>query len=258
MGIKTKGTKEWVDKTYGIYKGCENNCGYCYAKSIALYGGWCPSEGWDKPIFNERAFNQSVSKYYERGVMCFTSHDITPNNLEKCIEFILRIIKESENQILIVSKPNFICIKKLCEVLKPYRDRIEFRFTITSKGDSIAVEWEKEAPLIDERLLCLEYVFNRNWKVSVSIEPFLDRNPVWLIEIIYRFCDSIWLGIMSNRKYKWHTKENLIYVMEEIKWLPDKIRKKLHLKDSLSNLLNKYEINNGLEEMKNLPFGINF
>ncbi|MFX0188704.1 MAG: hypothetical protein ACFE8A_13320 [Candidatus Hodarchaeota archaeon] len=242
MGKKLKGTHEWVDKTYGIYKGCENNCVYCYAKAIALYGGWCPSEGWDKPIFNEKAFNQNVSKYYERGVMCFTSHDITPNNLEKCIEFILRIINESENQILIVSKPNFNCIQKLCEVLKPYRERIEFRFTITSKWDSMAVKWESEAPLIEVRFLCLEYAFNRNFKVSVSIEPFLDQNPVWLIEKIYRFCDSIWLGAMSNRKYKWHTRKNLEYVMGQINELPNKIKKKLELKESLVNLLDKYEI----------------
>lgn len=234
--IKTKGTYEWVDKTYGIYKGCENNCSYCYARGIALRGGWCPEAGWDKPIFNEKAFKQNVSKYYERGVMCFTSHDITPNNLDKCIEFIWRIIKESKNQILIVTKPSFICIKKICEVFKEYRNRIELRFTITSRQNSVAMAWERNAPQLAERLTCLEYVYNWHWRVSVSIEPFLDHNPVWLIEEIYRFCNSIWLGIMTGINYEWHKKENLFFVMDEINRLPDRIKNRIKLKDTLKNL----------------------
>jgi len=53
--------------------------------------------------------------------MCFSAHDIYPENQENCFKFILRILKESENTILITSKPNLRSIKYLCENLEVYR-----------------------------------------------------------------------------------------------------------------------------------------
>ena len=239
--VKTSGTQEWCDKELNIYKGCTNNCGYCYAMRIGNQFGWKKKDDWTNMELNERAFNQRL---YNWGVVMFpTSHDITIENVDKCIEFLLRLLKETNNKLLIVSKPKIECIEKLCKELDKYKERITFRFTITSKWDSVAVEWEKEAPFISERILCLEYAFRKGWTTSVSIEPFLDKNPIWLIEEIEQFCnDTIWLGIMSGRKYKFHTPENIKFILENLKFLPEDIRMKIRLKDSIINFCKKYNI----------------
>ena len=107
----------------------------------------------------------------------------------------------------------------------------------------LAVEWEKEAPLISERILCLEYAYRRDWNTSVSIEPFLDKNPIWLIELIYNFCtETIWIGLMSGLKYKFHTPENIKYILKELEFLPESLRNKIRLKDSIINFCKKHRI----------------
>lgn len=238
---KTSGTQEWCDKELSIYKGCPNNCEYCYAKKIGNRFGWKKKEDWINMEFNERAFNQRL---YNWGVVMFpTSHDITPGNVDTCIKFLLRLLKETNNTLLIVSKPNIECIKKLCKALENYKERILFRFTITSKWDSTAVKWEKEAPFISERIMCLEYAYLRGWNTSVSVEPFLDRTPIWLIESIEKFCtDTIWIGIMTGRKYEYHSVKNIALMLSNLKLLPVDIRKKIRLKDSIVNFCKKNNI----------------
>ncbi|MCP6718898.1 MAG: hypothetical protein KJI71_01520 [Patescibacteria group bacterium] len=238
---KTSGTQEWCDKELNIYKGCPNNCEYCYAKRIGNHFGWKKKDDWINMEFNERAFNQRL---YNWGVVMFpTSHDITTENVDTCIKFLLRLLKETNNKLLIVSKPNIECIKKLCKALENYQERILFRFTITSKWDSTAVKWEKEAPFISERIICLEYAYRKGWNTSVSVEPFLDKTPIWVIELIEKFCtETIWIGIMTGRKYKYHSIKNIASILSDLKLLPEDIRKKIRLKDSIVNFCKKNNI----------------
>ena len=191
--------------------------------------------------FNERAFNQRL---YNWGVVMFpTSHDITIGNVDTCIRFLLRLLKETNNTLLIVSKPRIYCIERLCKALENYKGRILFRFTITSMWDSLAVKWEIDAPFISERIYCLKYAYRKGWNTSISVEPFLDKNPILLIEAIEKFCtDTIWIGIMTGRKYKYHSVKNIALILSKLKFLPEEIKKKIRLKDSIVNFCKKNNI----------------
>ena len=47
---------------------------------------------------------------------------------------------------------------------------------------------------------------------------------------------------MSGRKYKFHTPENIKFILENLKFLPEDIRMKIRLKDSIINFCKKYNI----------------
>ena len=125
---------------------------------------------------------------------CFlSSHDITPNNLEGCLTA-LRCLIVVGNKMLVVSKPHLDCIKRFCEMFRPYRRRILLRFSIGACDDRILSYWEPNAPSYDERKACLEYAYNADFRTSVSVEPMLDSaNIDLLIERSLSLCDPFHL-----------------------------------------------------------------
>ena len=236
---KTKTTKsgfnEWCDKTYSIQKGCKNMCKYCWSERLGNRYGWAP-EKWNEPIFNERAFNQSLKKFYKNGVAVFGTHDIYPENVNKCITFISRLLKESENEVLIVTKANYDCITKICNLIRHDMDRVEIRFTITTCSNQLGFIWEPHAPSIEERIYALSYCTKLGFKTSVSIEPFLDKNPLDLIlQLLPITTGDIWLGKMNYQSYKYSNKENIQKIVNEIQKNP-KLKEKVKLKDSITKM----------------------
>lgn len=158
---------------------------------------------------------------------------------------------------LITSKPRFEVIKEIEEKFGSYKNQIQFRFTITSKSDDLLQFWEPNAPLFEERLSCLKFAFTKGFKTSVSIEPFLDYNPIPLIETVMPFTtESIWLGRMnyiaiqnlSDREeiYYQQVRKNyetphLLEILDNLKAYP-----KIRLKDSIRNQVSKTSVE-GLE-----------
>jgi len=126
-------------------------------------------------------------------------------------------------------------LKKIDREFSDYKEQIQFRFTITSSDDHLLKFWEPNAPLFQERLKSLQYAFKREYKTSVSIEPFLDYNPKPLVDIIYPFVtESIWLGVMNYIPRNNVRKDNVSYY--------DSIRKnysKEHLK-KIYKIFNEY------------------
>jgi DNA repair photolyase len=240
--MKKKGTYEWVSKTFNIEEGCKYNCQYpCYARLIRRK----KEDVWIKPIFKENWFNQKLDNY-EKGFlancMCFSAHDIYSENQENCLKFILRLMNETNNTVLITSKANIDTIKYLCENLGEFKERISFMITITSMHDSLSVVYEPNAPFIEERMLCLEYLNYWNWFFHVNIEPYLDRNPVFLVEKIFRIYSkvrTIWIGCFSRRNYKHHTLLNMEMIKKDISYLPDNLKKKVYLKNSFVDKLER-------------------
>ncbi|MHA1414325.1 MAG: hypothetical protein ACTSO4_17140, partial [Promethearchaeota archaeon] len=91
-------------------------------------------------------------------------------------------------------------IKMICEEFKELRDLIQFRFTITTNNNSLIKFWEPGAPSFNERLLSLKHAFEKGFKTSVSIEPFLS-NPINFIEKLIPYTtESIWIGPMNYIK----------------------------------------------------------
>jgi len=234
----TKGTKEWADWNFNIFRGCPNDCVYCYAKFMAMRFGRIKSlDEWSKPVLNKSVFFQPIRKRKGRG-MFPTTHDITPQTFLHCGITLLQLLRAG-NEVLITTKPNYNLIFMLCKKIKPYKEQVQFRFTITSMDDKVLKYWEVNAPNYQNRKASLIYAFQEGFKNSVSNEPYLDPDPIPLIKELAPYCtESIWLGIMNPKyfKYELHTYDKIKKVISNILFLPEGILKKLRLKDSIRNL----------------------
>lgn len=235
----TSGTKEWASSNINIYSGCSNDCVYCYAKKMAIRFKRKTNENWKDMILNEKAFNKRYGKRKGR-VMYPSTHDITIETITNNIIFLKNEILLPGNIVLITTKPDPRCIEKLCSELSDYKSQIQFRFTITSFHDKILKEFEPNAPSFNQRFQALQYAYKKGWKTSLSIEPFLDNNPIPMIETIAPFVsDTIWVGKLNYVKTEFNSLENIINIVERLRNLPEDIKSKIRLKDSIKNLLMK-------------------
>lgn len=241
----TSGTKEWADSNCNIYSGCSNNCSYCYAKKMAIRFKRKTNENWPVMELNEKAFRKGYSKRKGR-IMFPTSHDITPETVNNCI-IVLKKILRAGNEVLITTKPDPICIIRICDELRKYKSQIQFRFTITSINDDILKKWEPNAPLFEQRLHALKHAYIFGWKTSISMEPCLDKNPIPLIMKLSRFVsESMWFGMLNYCKTEFNTFKIIIKIIEDIKHLPEIIRSKIRIKDSIRNLYKKHNLEVGI------------
>jgi DNA repair photolyase len=194
----TTGTKEWADRNVNCIKGCFNNCRYCYAKVMAKRFGRSTGQTWKNMEINQVVLSRKYHKYPGR-VMFPSSHDIveSPNELRACI-VVIRKLLEVGNSLLITTKPRYSVIRNIVHRFSLFKSQIQFRFTITSIDDVLLSFWEPNAPAFEERLRSLKYAFQRGFKTSVSIEPFLDYDPMDLVRILSpHVTESIWIGCMN-------------------------------------------------------------
>ena len=193
------GTEEWADENINILAGCEHGCLYCYGKAMARWHGQPSAKTWTTP----RVCTEMVSKGWRlhkgRRIMFPTTHDITPDFLEPCLTVLGKLLAAG-NQVLIVSKPHLVCIKRICQDLAEFKDQFTFRFTIGADDDRLLAFWESHAPAFQERLACLKFAFNCGFKTSVSMEPMLDTPNA--VKLFHQFkpcvTDTIWLGKMNR------------------------------------------------------------
>ena len=161
------GTKEWADTNVNIYNGCKNNCRYCYAKKMAIRFGRKTEANWKDMELNQKMIEKKYRKRSGR-IMFPSTHDITSEILDSCM-IVLEKLLVAENEILITSKPEFACIKKIWDTFLPFQNNIQFRFTIGSMNNKILKFWEPGAPSFEERLKSIKYAFDKGYKTSVSI-----------------------------------------------------------------------------------------
>ena len=127
-------------------------------------------------------------------IMFPSSHDITPKNIEECVA-VLRSMVWAGNTVLIVSKPDPDCIRRLCRELLPFKDSIMFRFTIGSADDAVLKYWEPGSPAYAQRIAALRHAHEQGFATSVSCEPMLDDKVDAVIEAVHPcVTDAIWLG----------------------------------------------------------------
>lgn len=181
------------------YIGCENNCLYCYAKLQAIRRKLVADEhAWGKPKPNKYRLKRKITKLENGRYMYPTTHDLTEANISLCMDTILAIL-EAGNDILIVSKPRIRVMEYIINAIpKEHSTNVEFRFSIGSMSDYILKRFEPNAPLYDERKKALELVFNHGYKTSVSIEPYLDDYPEFVVMDLDPFVtEMIWIGTMN-------------------------------------------------------------
>ncbi|MCX5734441.1 MAG: radical SAM protein [candidate division NC10 bacterium] len=191
------GTQEWAASNVNIQDGCEHDCLYCYAKTMAIRFKRATPASWKRPQFRQHDLDRGFTRRSGR-IMFPTAHDITDQNIDECLAVLGRMLAAG-NDLLIVSKPRLSCAKRLCEELAQYRAQIVFRFSIGSTQDAILSYWEPGAPSFKARLACLQYAYAMEFQTSVSGEPMLDGDPDALIAAVRPFVsDSIWLGKINR------------------------------------------------------------
>lgn len=194
----TSGTKEWADYNVNCIVGCYNNCRYCYARLMACRFRRSTSQNWTHMAIRKSVLGQKFKKRPGR-VMFPSTHDlfeISPFK-EACLTVLGRLL-ESDNEVLVTTKPRLTVIQEIMESFSDYKEKIQFRFTITSDDEKLLKFWEPNAPSYEERLSCLKLAFQRRFKTSISIEPFLDYDPARLFKTITPFVtESIWIGKMN-------------------------------------------------------------
>jgi DNA repair photolyase len=190
---KFQGAKEWGTPR-NICKGCSHNCPYCYARAAAHRFGWKDAPWAEMELVPEK-IQKPVGKAKQR-IMFPTSHDITPEIINAACYYLKKLLLAG-NEVLIVTKGNRECVARLIEVAKDFKDKVEFRFTITTFDKALAQKYEPGAPSPEERYLAMLDAHIAGFKVSVSIEPWLS-NPVVTVTKVYSLADSIWVGPMNN------------------------------------------------------------
>jgi DNA repair photolyase len=187
------GTKEWAEGTADCFKGCANDCSYCYAKAEGARFGrkdpatWTKPDPWPGAI--EKALKTKPSK-----IMFPAHHDITMDNLMVCAEAMRKLLNAGHD-LLVVSKPMAKCVMALCGMFSDAKDKILFRFTIGSANNATLLLWERCAPSFDERMASLIFAYNCGFKTSISCEPMLD-NEVELVvgRVLPYVTDAVWIG----------------------------------------------------------------
>ena len=194
----TSGTKEWADYNYNCIMGCLNDCRYCYAKMMARRFGRSTASSWKEMKIRKEVLNKRMHKLPGR-IMFPSTHDIIAESpfKEACFTALENLLY-SGNTVLITSKPRLEVIKEIDSKFSEFQNQIQFRFTITSSSDKLLLFWEPNAPLFKERFSSLQFAYSKGFKTSVSIEPFLDYDPIPLIKLVTPFTtESIWLGRMN-------------------------------------------------------------
>ena len=196
---KISGTKEWSVASVNCVTGCSHDCRYCYARAMAVRYHRIGSPAEWSTMRVRPAEVRKPQRKIEGTVMFPTTHDITPEVLEPCVEVIGRLL-EAGNRLLLVSKPHFDCVDRICEKFRSRRDRITWRFTVGALSDELRAYWEPGAPSLVERLAAMELAFGRGFGTGASCEPLLEWSRVEeLVDLLSPMVtDTIWVGKMNQ------------------------------------------------------------
>lgn len=254
------GLFQWVDQYIILAKNCPNGCVYCYAmiKEVFRFKRRTYEEFRNyeliKPMirFKDGRSTTKIEKI-EDWIMFPGTHDIFPAILDISLDYIKRHL-EIGNKLLIVSKPDCEVIQAITRECENFKDQILFRFTMTSQNEGLLDYFEPNAPSFSERLDILKYCYHKKFQTSVSIEPFLEKDPIPLIKKVALYCtDSIWVGMMTKIAYikrsispqmyeylmKITSEKNLFSIIRNIDKLPSHIKDKVYFKDSFNPILER-------------------
>jgi hypothetical protein len=238
MSRKTRGTREWSDKSYNWRKRCENNCWrYCYAcanaeryNTITNRSEWGRSERIDKRV--TKGWKKVKQDGDRKRIMMPTAHDIVTQQDIDDFLIISKKILEAGHLLLVTSKMRLTVAEQIARELKPWTKtevdhfnkntnqwqlsrQLQFRITHNHLHKSTHDYWQPDAPEFSEVHRSLITLFLAGYADSLSIEPWLDsiHDVIKLIIVSQEFVtESIWLGPM-NKKHLAHQED-----WDEDKW----------------------------------------
>lgn len=148
-----------------------------------------------------------------------SSHDITPGNIEIALQAMEKLLQNG-NELLLVTKPHFSCVKKIVDQFNKKKNLINFRFTIGSSDSNVLKLWEPGAPDFAQRLSSLQYAFEKGYATSISSEPLLDDHFDQLYaEVSAWVTGSIWIGKMNMAAKRVRTNTAGLFPQSEVQAL---------------------------------------
>jgi DNA repair photolyase len=238
------GTLEWASFNENFISGCAHDCRYCYSKEMAIRFKRKKPSSWHKEKVNLLKID-TIKKKYSGRIMFPSSHDITPQNTLIAVKY-LRSLLAAGNEILLVTKPHLLAIKRICSEFQNFRQNLKFRFTISSTNSNILKFWEPNAPSFEERLEALHIAFNNDFSTSISIEPMLDTidTTIELVETLLPYVtDSIWLGkpnfLLRRLKMNGETSEEVIKHARKLE--------KMYTNDEINRLYMEFKSNDKIK-----------
>jgi DNA repair photolyase len=219
------GTYEWAAYNANFISGCNHDCKYCYSKEMAIRFGRKTNLNWKKEEVRREDLKKVFTK--KNGTIMFpSSHDIHPDHLNQSIKFLKNILSPGNN-VLVVSKPHYECIKAICTQFDKNKTNMMFRFSIGSIDSDVLKFWEPGAPCFTERLKSLKYAYDHGFKTSVSCEPMLDNNIGAIItKVLPYVTDAVWIGkanflLRRLKTNNCNDAETLRRAQELIEWQSD-------------------------------------
>lgn len=244
------GVGEWAGYSYNCGVGCSHNCRYCYARRFFVSEGIVANnDAWQNEIPKPGKIHIDIKA--DKRVMFPSTHDITPAYLETYCQTLINIL-EAGNDVLLVSKPHYKCIRHICREFHAFKSQLEFRFTIGSIKPEVTKFWEPGAPLPEERIRCLCHATEQGYQTSVSMEPILEGKDA-AIETFNTLAPlttgTIWIGMMNYLAERVAaTDQETITMVQKVKQLQSKEEMlilygllchepKVRWKESIRNLL---------------------
>lgn len=240
------GTKEWASHNVNCTTGCVHDCRYCYAKYNAINRFHTVKPGqWTNESIDFSAIERDYPKY-DGTVMFPTTHDITPEmeidgiyrpgNFEACIIVLWKLLSKGNN-VLIVMKPHYSCVRRMVRLFTKFKSQILFRFTICASDNSILKYWEPNGPSFEERMMSLKLAYERGFQTSISMEPCLDwPNVVANFDLMAPYVtNSIWIGTLNfiDQRVEVETEKDREMVAQMKSWMTQETFQKVYdaLKD---------------------------
>jgi len=225
---------QWSEHLFNIIDKrflCPHDCKYCYMKPFRERV-WKVKPQAVTDVENAAALltAQADKKWStvrtdeRRHVIMFpTSHDIIPQIVPAYIEQAKRML-DAGHALLVVSKPHMEVMKQLADAFEgQYKDRVVFRFTISSVDPWVLAFWEPGAPPLEERLAALKMLHERGFVTSVSIEPYLSDPRAIVAAVEPYVSETIWIGMMSGFS---EAKKGAELRQQEANWLSSGIKAK--------------------------------
>jgi DNA repair photolyase len=184
--IITNSGVEWCEKGCTHYLGCENNCGYCYARD-KFYNRWInnpviqkawgvhPSRPWVhvEPFDNALEQLEKDLRRLEEPSKIMVSPMCDPYpSIEKELKLTRRILGrlvQTEHEILLITKSGMV--QRDYDILTD-RDNVRVIFTITHAPGQAEQVREAAAPSVARRISALKKAHHLGIPTAVSLEPW--------------------------------------------------------------------------------------
>lgn len=208
--------KEYSTYACNFYTGCDNQCTYCYCKSV-LRGIWTnyprlkscfKDQKHAIHVFTKELLN-NLRELQKNGIFFSFTTDPMLEETIYLTHAAAIICAENKVPVKILTKEAWWIIKYAFD-----KEYVSLGFTLTGHD-----ELETFANTNEQRINALKILHDNGYKTFASIEPIVKiPSSLNMIKQTYGICDSYLIGLLSGKKYD---KKELVDFMAVIKNIKD-------------------------------------